>query len=58
MYATKQMQMVDGKYLSGNHSVTFTKCVLSNVAKAFTAMYTIMNEFGQVCAWWSLLELE
>ena len=52
VYASKRMQMVDGKHLSGDHSFKLTKCILSNGAKAFTAMYTLMNEFGQVCAWW------
>jgi hypothetical protein len=52
-YWNKKMQFVDGKHLSGDHSFKLTKCVLSGrKSKPFTAMYTLMNEFGQVVAWW------
>ena len=51
-YKSRRMQMVDGKHLSGDHSFKLAKCILSNRAKVFTAMYCIMNEYGQVAAWW------
>ena len=46
------MQMIDGKHLSGDHSFKMTKCIMSNGSKTFTAMYTLMNEYGQVVAFW------
>ena len=53
VYTSKRMQMIDGKHLSGDHSFTLTpKCIFSNGTKTFTAMYTLMNELGQVCTWW------
>lgn len=51
-YWNKRMQGTDGKHLSGDHSFKLAKCVLSNRSKPFTAMYTLMNEFGQVVGWW------
>lgn len=57
-YQMKKMQMVDGEHLSGDHSFKLAKCILSNGSKAFTAMYTLMNEYGQVCACGSLRERE
>ena len=51
-YITQRMQMIDGKHLSGDHSFKLTKCVAANGTKAFTAMYTLMNETGQVVGWW------
>ena len=62
-YKQKRMQMMDGKHLSGDHSFKLTKCVLSDGSRPFTAMYCLMNEYGQVMAWWfttgtSMKELE
>ena len=62
-YKKRRMQMVDGKHLSGDHSFKLTKCVTSGGSKPFTAIYCLMNEFGQVVAWWftsgtSMTELE
>jgi len=62
-FKMKRMQMIDGKHLSGDHSFKLAKCVVSNRTKTFTAMYCIMNEFGQVVAWWltagtGMMELE
>lgn len=51
-YKRKRMQLVDGRHLSGNHSFKLTKKILSGGSKVFTAMYCIMNEYGQVVAWW------
>ena len=51
-YKRKRMQMMDGRHLSGDHSFKLTKCVLAGGSKPFSAMYCIMNEFGQVIAWW------
>jgi len=51
-YKTLRMQMIDGKHLSGDHSFKLVKCVTLNGTKAYTAMYCIMNEFGQVVGWW------
>ena len=51
-YNRKRMQMIDGEHLSGDHSFKIAKCILAGKLKAFTAMYCIMNEFGQVVAWW------
>ena len=51
-YKKRKMQMIDGKHLSGDHSFKLAKCILSNGQKVFTAMYCIMNEYGQVAAWW------
>lgn len=51
-YKMRRMQLVDGKHLSGDHSFKVAKCVIAGGSKAFTAMYIIMNEFGQVVAWW------
>lgn len=51
-YNIRRMQLVDGKHLSGDHSFKLAKCVIAGGSKAFTAMYIIMNEFGQVVAWW------
>ena len=44
--------MMDGLHLSGDHSFKLTKCVFAGGSKPFTAMYCILNEFGQVIAWW------
>lgn len=62
-YKKRRMQMIDGKHLSGDHSFKLTKCVLSGGSKPFTAIYLLMNEFGQIVAWWftagtSMAELE
>ena len=62
-YKRKRMQIMDGKHLSGDHSFKLTKCVISGGSKPFTAIYLIMNEFGQVVAWWftsgtSMIELQ
>ena len=51
-YKQRKMQMIDGKHLSGDHSFKLTKCVMSGGSKPFTAIYLIMNEFGQFVAWW------
>lgn len=51
-YRTHRMQMLDGKHLSGDHSFKIAKCVVAGGAKAFTALYCIMNEFAQVVAFW------
>eukprot|EP00956_Cyclotella_meneghiniana_P037457 scaffold139138_cov23-Cyclotella_meneghiniana.AAC.1 len=51
-YWNKKMQLIDGRHLSGDHSFKLTKCILSNKTKPFTAMYTLMNEYGQVAGWW------
>jgi hypothetical protein len=51
-YIMKRMQMIDGKHLSGNHSFKIAKQVMSNGTKSFTALYCLMNEFGQVLGWW------
>lgn len=52
VYKRLKMQMIDGQHLSGDHSFKLCKCVVANGSKAFSAMYCIMNEFGQVVAWW------
>ena len=51
-YKRKRMQMMDRRHLSGDHSFKLTNCVLAGGSKPFSAMYCIMNEFGQVIAWW------
>ena len=50
-YKKRQMQMVDGKHLSGDHSFKLIKCVFSNGAKPFTVLYCILNEYCQVLNW-------
>jgi len=44
--------MMDGVHLSGDHSFKLTKVVLAGGSKPFTAMYCILNEYGQVVGWW------
>jgi hypothetical protein len=51
-YMRRRMQMVDGEHLSGDHSFKLAKTIYSDGGKPFAAMYSIMNEFGQVVAWW------
>ena len=51
-YKEQRMQMIDGEHFSGDHSFKLTKSMLLNGSKIFTAMYTLMNEYGQVVAWW------
>ena len=51
-YTRRRMQMVDGEHLSGDHSFKLAKTIYSDGGKPFAAMYSIMNEFGQVVAWW------
>ena len=51
-YSRRRMQMLDGEHLSGDHSFKIAKCILAGKSKTFTAMYSIMNEFGQIVAWW------
>lgn len=46
------MQGINGKHLSGDHSFKLTKCDLSDGSKPFSAMYTLMNEYGEVVGWW------
>ena len=62
-YKARRMQLVDGRHLSGDHSFKLTKCITSGGSKPFTAVYCLMNEYGQVVAWWfttgtSMKELE
>lgn len=51
-YKQKRMQMTDGKHLSVDHNFKLVKTIYSNKGKIFTAMYCIMNEYGQILAWW------
>ncbi len=51
-YYTKRMQMIDGITLSGDHSFKVAKVMSLGGAKPFAAMYTLMNEYGQVGGWW------
>jgi hypothetical protein len=51
-YHAKKMQSTDGRHLSGDHSHKLTKCIIADKSKPFAAMYTMMNEYGQVVAWW------
>ena len=44
--------MVDGKHLSGDHSFKLTNYIMSNGSKTFTALCTMMNEYGQVAGFW------
>jgi hypothetical protein len=62
-YYLRHQQMVDGKSWSVDHSMKVTKVILVCSERAYTAMYTVMNEYGQVVAWWltnttSLAELK
>jgi hypothetical protein len=51
-YHAKKMQSTDGRHLSGDHSHKLTKCIVADKAKPFAAMYTMMNEYSEVVAWW------
>ena len=62
-YKARRMQMRDGQHISADHSFKLTKCITSGGSKPFTAVYCLMNQYGQVVAWWfttgtSLTELE
>jgi hypothetical protein len=62
-YKKRRMQLVDGRHLSGDHSFKLTKCISSGGSKPFSAIYCLLNEYGQVVAWWfttgtSMSELE
>lgn len=48
----KRNQMIDGLALSGDHSFKVAKVIMVNGAKMYTAMYFMLNEYGQVVTWW------
>jgi hypothetical protein len=52
MFYTRKMQMVNGLYISTDHCHKVTKCILVQGEKAFEGIYAVMNEYGQVMAWW------
>ena len=51
-YYEKRIQMIDGKSLSGDHSFKVAKLIALGGARIYTAMYTMMNEYGQVPGFW------
>jgi hypothetical protein len=52
LYKTKRMQMIDGRHFSGDHSFKLSKMIYTKNSKPFAAVYCVLNEIGQVVAWW------
>ena len=51
-YYTRKLQMVDGTCFAGDHSHKITKVILLEGDRAYGAMYSLMNPYGQVMGWW------
>ena len=51
-YYTRRLQMVDGTCFAGDHSHKITKVILVEGDRAYGAMYSLMNPYGQVMGWW------
>jgi hypothetical protein len=51
-YYKRKLEMVSGKYLSGDHSHKIAKVVLIEGKHGFQGLYTIMNEFGKIVGFW------
>ena len=49
-YYTRKLQMIGGRNLSADHSHKVAKVVLIQSERGFDGIYTIMNEFGKVLA--------
>ena len=47
-FYNKKMTMNGGQFLSGDHFMKIGKIILLNGEKPFTALYSVMNEFGQI----------
>jgi hypothetical protein len=46
------MQMRDGRVIKIDHAYKITKCILIDGQRGFEAIFSVMNEFGQIVAWW------
>lgn len=51
-YYIRKMQMILGRFLSGDHSHKVAKVVLIQGNRVFHGVYTLMNEFGQILGFW------
>lgn len=51
-YYNRKNQMIDGRHLKVDHSFKITKCIRMDGSIVFEGMFTIMNEYGQIVAYW------
>jgi len=51
-YYSRKIQMIDGLHLKCDHSFKITKRICMDGERVFEAMFTIMNEYGQIVAYW------